>query len=337
MRHETRDNDVMLSRRRFLVAGGAALASAAGIGLYTWQIEPHWVEIVRHPMPLSNLPDDLVGRTLLQLSDLHVGPRVDSGYLIETLQEARRFDADFVAFTGDFISYRSDAQFDELARVLVHGPHGRLGTVAALGNHDFGIAWRQTPVANRVAEIVAAAGSTVLRNDVATVHGIQFAGLGDYWSPDFGPVRSVYDLLSKPPHASGALEIRGAQHTLARLDPEKPAIVLCHNPDAVDEPIWRDLRGWILAGHTHGGQCKPPFLPPPLLPVRNRRYTAGQFDVGPGRTLYINRGLGHLIQVRFNVRPEITLFTLERDGSTSAKVDPSLRSPYTSRGAQRDR
>jgi predicted MPP superfamily phosphohydrolase len=68
----------------------------------------------------------------------------------------------------------------------------------------------------------------------------------------------------------------------------------------------------VLAGHTHGGQCKPPFLPPPLLPVRNRRYTAGEFAVAPGRTLYINRGLGHLIQVRFNVRPELTLFTLER-------------------------
>lgn len=302
----------MLSRRNFLFASGAAVASAAGIGLYTWQIEPHWVEVVRRPMALPNLPDDLVGRTLLQLSDLHVGPRVDSGYLIESLQEARRFDADLVAFTGDFISYRSNEQFDELARVLAHAPRGRLGTVAALGNHDFGTAWRQIQVANRVAEIVAGAGATVLRNDVAIVHGIQVAGLGDYWSPDFGPLRNVSGLLSEPPHAAGAVEVRDAERTLARIDREKPSIVLCHNPDAVDEPIWAELRGWILAGHTHGGQCKPPFLPPPLLPVRNRRYTAGEFAVGPGRTLYINRGLGHLIQVRFNVRPEITLFTLER-------------------------
>ncbi|HEX2860069.1 MAG TPA: hypothetical protein VHN79_00430, partial [Lacunisphaera sp.] len=69
-------------------------------------------------------------------------------------------------------------------------------------------------------------------------------------------------------------------------------------------------QGWILAGHTHGGQCKPPFLPPPLLPVRNRRYTAGEFDLGDGRKLYINRGLGHLLRVRFNVRPEVTVFRL---------------------------
>jgi predicted MPP superfamily phosphohydrolase len=28
--------------------------------------------------------------------------------------------------------------------------------------------------------------------------------------------------------------------------------------------------------------------------------------------MYINRGLGHLLKVRFNVRPELTLFALQR-------------------------
>jgi len=51
-------------------------------------------------------------------------------------------------------------------------------------------------------------------------------------------------------------------------------------------------------------------LPPPILPTKNKRYTAGEFDLGDGRRMYINRGLGHLIRVRFNVRPEITAFTL---------------------------
>ncbi|MEO1082736.1 MAG: hypothetical protein AAFY88_00695, partial [Acidobacteriota bacterium] len=74
--------------------------------------------------------------------------------------------------------------------------------------------------------------------------------------------------------------------------------------------VWHDFSGWILSGHTHGGQCKPPFLPPPILPVENRRYTAGAFELEGGRRLYINRGLGYLKRVRFNVRPELTLFTL---------------------------
>jgi hypothetical protein len=71
------------------------------------------------------------------------------------------------------------------------------------------------------------------------------------------------------------------------------------------------FEGWTLAGHTHGGQCKPPFLSPPLLPVQNRRYTSGVFDLPGNRRLYISRGVGHLTQVRFNVRPEVTPFDLQ--------------------------
>ena len=90
-------------------------------------------------------------------------------------------------------------------------------------------------------------------------------------------------------------------------------IALSHNPDTVDHSIWNNYNSWILSGHTHGGQCKPPFLNPPMLPVKNTRYSAGEIDLEDGRTLYINRALGHLWQVRFNVRPEITLFTLEEE------------------------
>ena len=52
---------------------------------------------------------------------------------------------------------------------------------------------------------------------------------------------------------------------------------------------------------------------PPILPVRNPRYAAaGEVNLPDGRRLYVNRGLGHLEQVRFNVRPEIGRFTLQR-------------------------
>jgi predicted MPP superfamily phosphohydrolase len=44
--------------------------------------------------------------------------------------------------------------------------------------------------------------------------------------------------------------------------------------------------------------------------VRNKRYTSGEFDLHDGRMLYINRGLGYLHRVRFNARPEITVFEM---------------------------
>ncbi|WP_420458654.1 hypothetical protein [Neolewinella sp.] len=52
------------------------------------------------------------------------------------------------------------------------------------------------------------------------------------------------------------------------------------------------------------------FLNPPVLPIKNERYAAGRVDPRDGRTLYVNRALGCSWPVRFNVRPEITVFEL---------------------------
>ena len=303
-----------MNRRRFLAVGVGAVAAAAGTAVYAWQIEPYWLDVVRRPMPLENLPPSLEGKTLLQVSDVHVGPRVSSDYLIRAFEVGRALAPDFVAYTGDFVSYRSPHEIAELARLLRTAPRGRLATVASLGNHDYGRNWRSIAVADDVSRVATDVGMVVLRNDVRTLGGLQFAGLADFWSPEFGPHHGLPptgELVAPVPSrfARADTDASGALRLLAR---DAPTVVLSHNPDVQDLAIWDGVRGWVLAGHTHGGQVKPPFLPPPILPVRNKRYTAGAFDVGPGRTMYINRGLGFLVQVRFDVRPELTLFTLTR-------------------------
>jgi predicted MPP superfamily phosphohydrolase len=275
-----------LSRRRFFKL---SLASTAVTGLYAWRVEPHWVEFVPRPLPIKGLPRDLIGRTLVQLSDLHIGPLVDDDYLRHTFDRVSELRPDFVVMSGDFVSYREAAQFGQMSGVLEAFPHGRLATLAVLGNHDYGHHWSELAVADHVTSVAAQAGIEVLRNDIRVVSGLQFVGLEDYWSPRFVP-----------------------EPLIDARDRDAASIVLCHNPDAVDVDVWGDYDGWILGGHTHGGQCRPPFLPPPILPVRNKRYTAGAFDLTGGRQLYINRGLGHLWRVRFNARPEITVFNLER-------------------------
>jgi predicted MPP superfamily phosphohydrolase len=242
---------------------------------------------------------------------------VRSAFLMRSFRAASELAPEFVARTGDFVSFRTAGEIRELARVLAVVPRGRLGTFASLGNHDYGRNWRSIAVADQVAAVARDAGMRVLRNEVEVVGGLQVAGLADFWSPEFGQGHG--DSPSGPlvalPRDPGAGASADAHGALRRLAPALPTVVLSHNPDALDLPIWDGVRGWVLAGHTHGGQVKPPFLPPPIVPVRNRRYTAGAFDVGPGRTLYVNRGLGFLLQVRLNVRPELTLFTLERGGA----------------------
>lgn len=277
-----------VTRRKFIWSGGAGLVgSALATGLYARCIEPHWVEVVERVLPIAHLPGGLNGKRLIQVSDLHVGPRVDDHYLMRALDRVRDLAPDILVITGDFVSYWGAGTYPQLDRVLSHLPRGARATLATLGNHDYGQAWSQVEVADKITARLTDLGVEVLRNRCCTVDGLDIVGLDDFWGPHFRPKR-----------------------VLSGLGLGSPTLVLCHNPDAADLPVWGRFQGWILAGHTHGGQCKPPFLPPPILPTKNKLYTCGEFNLGNGRRLYINRGLGHLIQVRFNVRPEITVFTL---------------------------
>ncbi len=274
----------LLSRRAFLTTAVAAPILA---GLYTWRVEPTWLEITHRDLPIAHLPPALAGRTLVQLSDIHIGPRVDDDYIRRTFAAVAALAPDFVVHTGDLVTYAGPEVLEQAKPIMAGFPRGKLGTVGILGNHDYGLKWADPLVADRVAALLTNSGCRVLRNETATIGGIQFTGCDDLWTNHFAPTPA-----------------------LKLLRPGEPTLVLCHNPDACDLDVWAGYQGWILAGHTHGGQCKPPFLPPPILPVKNRRYTAGEFTLAGERKLYISRGVGHLLRVRFNVRPEVTVFTL---------------------------
>lgn len=277
----------MLTRRQFLAGAALAVGGGLGLGSYSWFVEPRWLEVVRRPLPVRGLPAALAGARLVQLSDLHVGRDVADDYVFEVFRRAARFEPDLVVVTGDFTSHHPDV-VDQARRVYARLPHGRLATLGVLGNHDYGPGWSDGAHAARLAQVLKGAGVTLLDNQKTDVAGLQVVGMNDLWAGRFRP-----------------------REALAGVDSARPMLALIHNPDCADEEGWEGFEGWILAGHTHGGQCRPPFLPPPLLPVRNRRYTAGEFALSAACRLYISRGVGHLsIHARFNVRPELTVFDL---------------------------
>lgn len=64
----------------------------------------------------------------------------------------------------------------------------------------------------------------------------------------------------------------------------------------------------VLAGHSHGGQVRLPFYGPVFLPFGVEQYDLGLFHT-PSGPLYVNPGIGWFpVPIRFNCRPEITLF-----------------------------
>lgn len=284
-----------MTRRAFIYTMGAAVIGPFLAYQYATRIEPHWLRVRRRTMAIKGLPAALDGKTLLHLTDIHIGPRVDNDYLARAMRMARDLNPDLVAITGDLIDgdfpVAEGTAWDALHAFLDALPAAPLGRFAVLGNHDYGANWCNYPNADRLVGEYERVGVQVLRNKTtALMHGLQMVGIDDAWA-------NRVDM-----HAA-----------FEDCDLARPAVVLVHNPDVCDWSGWpAGLAGWVLSGHTHGGQCKPPFLDPPLLPVENRRYTRGVFDLASGLMLHISPGIGYLTKARFNCRPELVLFTLRR-------------------------
>ena len=283
-----------LSRRAWIrgaVGGGAAMM--VGSSVYAWRIEPYWVRIERRKMRLRNLPEAWIGKRIVQLSDLHVGPVVDNAYLRASLRRVATLEPDLLLLSGDFMTSQSAEEIPLTLDTLRDAPVADVPTLAVLGNHDYGDAFRDRSVARELADGLDALGVRVLRNESTEIDGLQFAGSDDLWAGRC----HVHDSLSG-------------------IDPERPTVYMAHNPDICDVAGWSGFNGWILSGHTHGGQCRFPLIGAPILPVRNRRYIAGHVRLDRNRDLYVNRGLGYKHPIRFGVRPEVTVFTLDRAKDT---------------------
>ena len=263
-----------------LVVGGTA------VGMYAWRVEPHWIEVVRRDMPLAGLPAAWQGKTLVQISDLHVGPIVSERYLRSAMETVESLQPDLIAVTGDWMTCDRDEQLAKTLDIVAGLPRVA-PVVGILGNHDYGESFADGSIARRLAESLRDTGVHLLRNQSIELDGLQIAGTDDLWSGRSSVFR-----------------------TLAGIDADRPTIAMTHNPDMLDRGGWDDFRGWILSGHTHGGQCWLPGVGAPVTPIRNRRYTAGEVALGDGKTLYVNRALGYKQRVRLLVRPEITVFTL---------------------------
>lgn len=281
-----------VNRRQFCwraTKATAALVAAAPV--YACRLEPHWVDYQHQTMALPKLPKQWHGKRLIQISDLHVGPVVDEQYLRNILREVAALEPDLLLVTGDFMTCIYGERVSSTVEVM-REIAGVAPIYSVLGNHDYGRGVYRPKTADALTSGLESAGIRVLRNAVEDCNGLQIAGMDDLW------VRRCR-----------------VKQTIDQLDLTKPAIAMCHNPDSVDQHGWGDYQGWILAGHTHGGQCRLPGHGAIYAPIKNYDYMAGRVDLENGRTLYVNRGLGYKKRIRFMTRPEVTIFTLQNSSS----------------------
>lgn len=277
-----------MSRRAFLAAAGAA---AAGLATYSTEIERHELDITHVSIALRGLADPFRGMRIVQISDIHYDQFTEPFFVRQTVAKVNALNPDIVVLTGDYVS---DAPLPHSYGRKQAGPCAEiLGRIecplrySVLGNHDTNIG------SSLVTEALGSHGIPVLANSFLPVERdgkrLWIGGVED-------PGTQRPDLSKAIPRSAGA-------------DGE-PVILMAHAPDYADSVVGRGV-ALMLAGHTHGGQVRIPFIPPIRLPKMGRKYIQGYFRFADGMQLYVNRGIGTAgMPIRFRCPPEITVLTL---------------------------
>jgi predicted MPP superfamily phosphohydrolase len=271
--------------KRFFQAGlWTGVVGSGGSYAYARLIERKHPVIERVKIPLRALGSGFEGFRIVQISDLHVEPHVNTPLLARTVAMVNELKPDLIAITGDIITSTA-RRLGDLIEPLSE-LRARVGVFASLGNHD---------VWNAAKPVVAALhnhGVKVLQNaGFGLTQGretLWIAGIDSVWAGHPDPLKA---LRGSP---AGA-----------------PCVMLGHEPDYADTLASLSPADVLqLAGHTHGGQVCLPGGIPIHLPKYGVKYAKGHFEIGNVQ-LYVNRGIGTITtKARFACPPEITEMTL---------------------------
>lgn len=280
-RHDAPDAARRLAIGRvFAAATGVLAAAISGVGIASAVSE---VEVRRHRVPLRRLPAALEGLTVVQLTDLHVGPTIGHDWLARVVEQTNALKPDIVAITGDLV----DGSVDDLRRHVapLANLSAPLGVFFVTGNHEY-----YSGVDEWIAEL-GRLGVRVLRNERVELRRgdavIDLAGVDD-WS-----ARSVE---GHGPNLKRAVEGR---------DTTRELLLLAHQPKQIVEAAAHGV-GLQLSGHTHGGQ----IFPFNFLVHLQQPYVAGLHRHGDAH-IYVSRGTGYWgPPMRVGIPSEISHFTL---------------------------
>lgn len=304
------------SRRTFFRTASVVAGAAPFLGvMYGYADERLRYEVRRVEIPIPNLPSELDGMQIAQISDIHLSGYMTRESVRRAVDMANDIGADLAVVTGDLITGIHDPIADCVDEVRrLHAP---LGVYGCNGNHE--IYAKAEDMAERLYQ---QAGMKMLRRENAIINykGGQLNLIGVDYQRERTPSGKKMQMLSN-------LE------PLIRRD--MPNILLSHNPNAFNRAAELGVE-LTLAGHTHGGQVKVEILDVSISPARFiSDYIAGLYhrpllmpDVPKrmGETiklmpnapnglsaLYVNRGLGTVgAPVRLGVPPEITHIVLRR-------------------------
>ena len=268
------------TRREILAASIVAVPPLIAGGL-TARAMAHLTDlrVRRFDLALPNLPPNLDGVTIAQVSDTHIGRFTRKGSLDRIVEMTNQLRADLVLFTGDLI----DISLADLPRgiEMLHKLDPRAGLYLIEGNHDLiddKTVFERTMKSTNIPTLLNESTRVKVRGETIQL-------LGTRWTHGNDNIRRMTESVPADPNAF--------------------SILMAHHPHAFDYTT-ADL---TLSGHTHGGQImlneRLGFGPAMF------RYWSGLYEKG-NRKLIVSNGTGNWFPLRINAPAEIVHLTLHR-------------------------
>lgn len=293
-----------ISRRKFVSQTGLVLAGIPFASLIYGMTKGRFnFRIYRNTLSFPNLPRELHGLKIVQISDLHLGSLY--GYQYEFNRVIDMIHAehpDIIFFTGDMVNYYTEE---------VNGWHGifsrlqaPMGKYAILGNHDYGdyyhwdSAEEKEEDHRKLIDAIKGMGFDLLLNEHRFLKKgnaeFQVVGVENWGKPPF----PQYGDLNK---------------ALEGTDKQKFSILLSHDPTHWDaQVLGKTSIPLTLSGHTHGMQFGVRMGGREWSPASMVYKRWGGLYQEKGQMLYVNRGLGYIgYPGRVGMPPEITVLTLK--------------------------
>lgn len=268
-------------KQRSLLLVSVVLFFSWSVVFYGSFIEPRILVVNKVDIDLPSFNESL---RVAVLSDIHVGPYKNYGWVHDVVTKTNAQNPDVVFLLGDYVF----GSFGELGDLDALGElEASLGVYAVLGNHDY-----DNDRQYEIKEKLESLGIKVLVNDseellVSESEKICLAGLGDLWNKfDF-------------------------EQTLNDCSNQENILLLSHNPDAVlfEQSHVADL---MISGHTHGGQIRLPFFGAvsKIPTVLDKSFNQGLFE-SENSKFFVTSGLGETgPRARLFNPPEIAILEL---------------------------
>ena len=289
--NEQRKAKIKLFALNFLKFSILLIVGFLSFYLYTTFISTSRISINEKRILNEKIPDNFDGLKVIHFSDLHYGTTIFYDKLHDIVKKINIRNPDLVVFTGDLIDAGYKLSTDEQEKIidLLKKIDSKLGKYAVMGEEDDEL----------FDTIMKQSDFVVLNNEYEFIYDnstapILLIGLGSDLNNDLN-IDKAYAYFNDASHNSNIFSIS-----------------LFHEPDVADKILKKYNSDLLLAGHSHNGTIRLPFIGALYNVNGAKKYNQEFYELDKSK-LFVSSGLGtNGPGFRLFCRPSFNFFRISK-------------------------